>query len=364
VDHLSVDRIESSAPGRVNLVGEHTDYNGGFVLPIAIPQRARVTLVPHSRLDVSVWSREFSGDHPFEYRLGQEAARGDWTDYVQGATLLLSQRTPLPHGFEARIESDVPPGSGLASSAALTVALLRGLRTLFGLAIDEIDLARLARAVETDVVGAPVGVMDQIAACFAEERRALLLDTRSLRWDHVALPDAAGLVVVDSGIRHRHAAGDYRARRIECQRAAELLGVAELRDVENGDRLARLPAPLDRRARHVVSENARVPAVAAALRRGDLGRAGALFDESHASMRDDFEISVAEVDALVDLARRQPGVHGARLTGGGFGGCIVALADRSRAADAARAACADYVSRTGRPGRVILPRDSPIPNPQ
>jgi galactokinase len=235
------------------------------------------------------------------------------------------------------------------------VALLRGLRALYGLGIDDLRLACLARAIETDVVGAPVGVMDQMAACFGEPRRALFLDTRSLAWEHVDLPRDAALVVIDSGVRHRHADGAYRDRRRDCQRAAEHLGVAELRDVEGIESISALPAPLDRRARHVVSENARVLAMVDALRCGDLEQAGALLGESHASLRDDFEASADEIEILVEILCSQPGIYGARLTGGGFGGASVALADVARASCAAQSACREYVERTGLPARVVLP---------
>jgi galactokinase len=343
----------------VNLIGEHTDYNGGFVLPLAIALRARVTLAARADDRVVAWSREFGGrDGAVEYGLGEEAPpAAGWIAFVQGATAVLRRAGHAIRGFDAAIESDVPPGGGLASSAALSVALLRGLRDLFGLAIEDLDLARLARAVEADFVGAPVGIMDQIAACFGDERHALLLDARAVEWTRVPIPDDAAIIVIDSGIRHRHAGGEYRARRAECQRAEDLLEVVQLRDVHDVSRLASLPAPLDRRARHVVTENGRVRLAADALRRGDLARAGALLDASHVSMRDDYEISTPEIDRLVELLRSQPGVHGARLTGGGFGGCVVALADTAAAGPAGRAACDDYVARTGRPGRVVLPNN-------
>ena len=346
--------VTVDAPGRVNLIGEHTDYNGGFVLPIAIPQRTRVALAPSRGQMGRAWSREIGGA-PEPFQAYPAVRRGTWIDYVQGVPHVLMTHGVVCGVFDVAIESDVPVGSGLSSSAALTVALLRGLRELYDLPIDELELARLARAVETDFVGAPVGVMDQIAVCFAEERRALFLDTRSLEWELVPLPARSTLIVIDSGVSHSHAAGEYRTRRAECERAAVLLAVPQLRDAASADDVAGLPPPLDRRARHIVTENARVLAAVEAPRRGDLDRAGTLFDASHASMRDDYEISVPEVDRLVGLLRAETGVYGARLTGGGFGGCVVALADRETAIGAARRACDEYVKGTGRAGRILLP---------
>jgi galactokinase len=272
---------------------------------------------------------------PVEFVLGEERKRGGWADYVAGVAWVLARREYLIEGCELRIRSDVPPGAGLSSSAALCVALLRAMRDAFSLAIDDVQLALLAQQVETDFVGAPVGVMDQMASSLADARHALFLDTRSLEHQRVAIPEGAAVLVIDSGIRHSHATGDYRARRAECEEAARLLGVRQLRDLALADldRAARLRQPFAKRARHVVTEDDRVVQAVAALRAGDLCRAGHLFDASHASMRDDFEVSLPEIDRLVELARCTRGIYGARLTGGGFGGSIVALADVSNARD-------------------------------
>ena len=201
----------------------------------------------------------------------------------------------------------MPLGSGLSSSAALEVAVLRGLRDLFGLALDDVRLAQLGQRAENDFVGAPVGVMDQMAASLADDRTALFLDTRTLRYEQVPLPDGGALVVINSGVAHNHASGDYRTRRAECERAAAALGVPQLRDLGPADlpRVAALPEPLDRRARHVVTEDERVLESVAAMKAGDLRRLGELFTASHASQRDDFEVSVPEIDLLVDLAQRR-----------------------------------------------------------
>jgi galactokinase len=328
--------LTATAPGRVNLIGEHTDYNGGFVLPAAIPLETRVELAPRADRRVRAWSEQFADAPPVEFELAAEAHAGDWADYVKGMTWSLAQAGEL-RGFDARLSSDVPLGSGLSSSAALEIALGRALRRAFDLRLDDVALAVAARKAETDFVGAPVGIMDQMACSLATTTSALWIDTRSLEYALVPLPAEAALIVIDSGVSHRHAGGEYRTRRDECERAAAALGVRELRDVTVAEleRVDALPEPLNRRARHVVTENARVEAAVAALNAGDLIRVGELFAASHASMRDDFEMSIPLIDALVERARGVQGVYGARLTGGGFGGSIVALAARPRVRQAA-----------------------------
>jgi galactokinase len=339
--------VGADAPGRVNLIGEHTDYNGGFVLPSAIPQRTRVALARRDddRVRVVTDDLTVAPDQTLaEYRLGEERRGGGWSDYVQGCTRMVADSGHRIGGFDAAISSTVPVGAGLSSSAALEVSVVRALRSAFGLALDDVAVALLAHRAEHDFVGARVGVMDQMAASLADATTALFLDTRSLHWEHVPLPPSIELAVIDSGIPHRHASGGYNTRRAECERAAALLGVASLRELGDDGlaRAAALPAPLDRRVRHVVTENARVLAAVAALRRGDAERLGRLLDASHASLRDDYEVSVPQVDRLVGLARAEPDVLGARMTGGGFGGAIVVLARRGRAAAAATVIVAAY----------------------
>lgn len=344
--------------GRVNLIGEHTDYNGGFVLPALIPQSAVATVAPTGGDQVRVWSRELSLGHAFEaYRLGAERPRRTWVDYVQGVTVALRAAGHVVPGFDLALASDVPLGSGLSSSAALEVSVLRALRQLFSLRIDDVEIARLGRAAETDFVGAPIGIMDQLASSLGRPGVALFVDTRTLVTETVALPDGTALIVINSGVAHQHAQGDYRTRRAECARAAELLGVAELRDVtaDHLGRVAALPPPLDRRARHVVTENDRVLAAVEAMRAGEAARLGRLFAASHVSQRDDYECSVPEVDDLVEIALREPSVFGARLTGGGFGGSIVALARAPDAAAAAGRVAAEYARRTDRRATVLVP---------
>jgi galactokinase len=348
----------ASAPGRVNLIGEHTDYNGGYVLPTVIPQRTVVELSPRGDRLVRVWSANVPPPQLFAYELGAEVRRGAWTDYVQGITWALCAAGHAIGGFDARLASDVPPGSGLSSSAALEIGLLRALRAAFGLAIEDVPLAVLARRAENEFVGAPVGIMDQMACSLAGERDALFLDTRTLAYELVTLPPAIELAVINSGIAHDHAKGDYRTRRAECEEACRLLGVAQLRDLGPADlpRVMALPDPLGRRARHVVTEDERVLAAARAMRAGEAHTLGRLFLESHASMRDDYEVSVPEVDLLVEEARIQPDVFGARLTGGGFGGAIVVLAKAGMARRVAERAAAHYHQRCGRRATILVPQ--------
>lgn len=322
--------VQDSAPGRVNLLGEHTDYNDGFVLPLAIPQRTRVALRARGDREVRAFSAAFQQSRG--YTLGAEAPTREWSDYVKGVTRSLAHAGFSIGGFEAALVSDVPVGAGLSSSAALEVALLRGLRRLFDLTLSDVDLAQLAQWGENHVVGAPVGILDPMASHLADVDAALFLDTRTLAFERLPLPLTVELVVVDSSVRHDHATGDYKTRRRECHDAARLLEVPALRDVAPDDRrIDELPYPLNRRARHVVTENARVLAAAGALRVGDAVALGALFNASHISQRDDFQVSHPAVDALVERAWADADVLGARLTGGGFGGSMVALVRQGEA---------------------------------
>ena len=352
-----MNEVVASAPGRVNLIGEHTDYNGGFVLPMAIPQRTSVILRPRPDGLVRVAS-EGMGE-PAEYRLGEERSGRGWVDYVQGVTFVLLRESLRVRGCDLRIRSEVPVGSGLSSSAALSVALLRAMRSAFDLPIDDLRVALLAQKVETDFVGAPVGVMDQMASSLADEKTALFIDTRSLETERVKLPPEVAILVISSGVQHSHATGDYKTRRRECEQAAALLGVKQLRDVSERDlaRIEALPAPLSRRARHVVTENARVLSAVRALREGDVREVGRLFDASHASMRDDFEVSIPEIDLLVGVARAAPGVLGARLTGGGFGGSIVALCARRESIGASKRILSGARASGLRPALLVPPPD-------
>lgn len=371
--------VTATAPGRVNLLGEHTDYNQGFVLPTAIPQVTQVTLRPQAAGDrrVRAFSTAVDGDAALQaYALGGESRRGGWIDYVQGVTWLWPSLVPgatLP-GLDLRIDSTVPVGSGLSSSAALLVALFRALRTLCAVPLSDIDIARACQRVENDFVGAPVGILDPMACGLCRLGTALFLDTRDLTCAELSLPSSVELIVIHSGITHAHGGPvdghapveDYRVRRAECEQAAAALHLHSLRELSEeelgGAAVAALPAKLGRRVRHVLTENGRVLAAVRILKQatvteGDLQTLGALFAASHASQRDDYAVSLPDIDVLVRCAAEDPAVigHGARLTGGGFGGSIVALARRGQAAGAARRIALRYAAQTGRRPTVLVP---------
>jgi galactokinase len=342
----------ADAPG-VNLIGEHTDYNDGLVLPAVIPQRVHVHLDP--RRDDDTVRVQSEGFPVVTYTLRAERRVGDG-DHVRAVTWALLRGGNAIRGFDARVRSDIPPGAGLGSSAALAVALMRALREAFSLAIDDRALALLAHRGEVEFVGARVGTMDQLAASLGNLGEALFIDTRTTDLERIPLPSALALVVIDSGIAHQHATGGYNARRMECDEAARLMAVPTLRDATAADvaRLARTRPDLAARARHVLTENARVRSFVSALRVGDLTECGSLIDASHRSLRDDFAVSLPEVDTLVELLRAEPGVFGARMVGGGFGGAVLAIAAPEAARAAAHAAAEAYRSRTGREPRVLL----------
>ncbi len=345
---------QASAPGRVNLIGEHTDYNEGLVLPLPIPQRTAVDLARRGDGEVQLESEGFPSA---EYVLGEERRTGDWADHVRGVTWALAEAGHRAGGFAARVRSAIPAGAGLGSSAALEVAVLRALRDAYALQIDDLALGLLAHRAESGLVGARVGTMDHLASSLGRDGEALLIDARTLATLRVPLPPDLALVVIDSGIAHEHATGEYNTRREECAEAARRLGVRALRDANSADieRLRRADPVLARRAAHVVRENDRVRTFVSALRGGELAICGQILDASHASLRDSFEVSLPEIDILVRSLRAQDGVYGARLVGGGFGGSVLGIARPDRASAAARAAADAYGRATGRTPRVLLP---------
>jgi galactokinase len=326
------------APGRVNVIGDHTDYNDGFVLPAAIDLSTIAAVAPRGDRRVRVHTLAFARTFEFELDDPAPKPRGDWSDYVRGVTLALEQAGNRLIGVDLMLHGDLPMGSGLSASAALEVATGFALCQISGVAIDLTDLALCCQRAENQFVGMRCGIMDQFISCRAVAGCALLLDCRDLETRRVRLPTRARLVICDTMVHHELASSAYNQRRESCERAVALLstpleGVKALRDVTQ-DQLTRfaalLPDPLLRRARHVVSENARVLHAEAALAAGDLAECGWLMNESHRSLRDDYEVSCPELDLMVELARAIPGVHGARMTGGGFGGCVVGLVEADR----------------------------------
>ena len=346
----------ADAPGRVNLIGEHTDYNGGYVLPTVLPYKTEVQIGRRPDRVVRGASLNVPGS-PVAYRLGDETRSHGWIDYVQGVTWALAAAGHTTHGFDFVVSSQVPIGKGLSSSASLEVAMCRALRSAYQLCLTDLDIARTSHRAEAEFVGAPVGIMDQMVCSLGESATALFLDASTAAYETIPLPSEIEFGVVDSGIAHHHASGDYRIRRQECEEAARLLGVSKLRVLSSSDlpRIAELPEPLNRRARHVITENTRVLSAVAALRRNDPIALGHLFCESHRSMRDDFEISLPPIDRLISLAREDPRVLGARLTGGGFGGSIVLLCEASHAASATADLVDRYRTRTQLTAHALVP---------
>ncbi|BAU15241.1 galactokinase [Leptolyngbya sp. NIES-3755] len=314
---------QASAPGRVNLLGEHTDYNDGFVLPTAIPQQTTVELGFSPNHQHHFYSQELS--EQVSLSPGDPIPAG-FSSYVLGCIRALEEQGIEIPPLNVFVTSSVPIGSGLSSSAALEVAMLRGLRSLFSLDLDDVQIAQLGQYAERHFAHVQCGIMDQMASSLADSNHLLFLDTRTLERELLPFPKDSSFVVIDSGIPRTLAGSGYNQRRSECEEAARLLGVAALRDVEDVNAISELPSPLKERARHVITENNRV---LEAHRGVSAQRFGQLMNASHASLRDDYEVSVPGLDSLVAMLQETPGVLGARLTGAGFGGACVALIDRS-----------------------------------
>lgn len=339
-----------AAPGRVNLIGEHTDYNDGFVLPIALDRTARVAVRLRDD-DVIRCASVQQGDDVTTTSLGSLVSRGcgSWAAYVAGVAWALAEHGVRVSGFDLLLDSDVPVGAGLSSSAAIETATGLALAELLDAPLTRLELALVCHRAETGFVGAPVGVMDQVASACASAGHALLLDCRSLEVEHVPFRPQdwdCELLVVDTGAPHQNNDGAYAERRASCERAAADLGVKALRDA-SPDQVADLP-----RARHVVSECRRVLSAAEALRDGDAARLGQLMLASHVSLRDDFEVSSPQLDLAVTSAMGA-GAHGARLTGAGFGGCAVALVPRHRSGKVAMAVADAFADRAFDPPDVF-----------
>lgn len=341
------------APGRVNLIGDHTDYNDGFVLPMAIDRAVWIAMRPRRDGRVRVWSLDFDQELTFE--VNAPGRRGDgtpagWRDYVSGVAWALGARgTPLS-GWEGVMGGDLPIGAGLSSSAALELAAARACTLASGAAWKPVEMALDTRRAEREWVGVNCGIMDQLIAATGIAGHAMLIDCRTLAETPVPLPAGVAVVVLDTGTRRELVGSAYNERREQCARAAAALGARALRDVDLAQLEAGAPALEElarRRARHVVSENVRTLAFAAALARGDVRGAGRLMNESHSSLRDDFEVSRPELDAMVSLAQDRPECYGARMTGAGFGGCAVGLVDASAVTEFAGAVSARYTEQTG-----------------
>jgi galactokinase len=346
--------VSTRAPGRVNIIGEHTDYNDGFVLPCAIAYDTRVLATQRRDRMITVRSH-FEEPAAFDIDRLPPQRRGEWSDYARGVFIELCHAGVALTGADVKIAGTLPLGAGLSSSASFEIALALAMLALAGSGMAPLDLARLAQRAEIRHVGTRCGIMDQYAVLFAREGCAVFLDTRTL--ESQLIPVAAGMAIVicNTMVRHDLAAGRYNERRSECEQAVRILQtrfpqIRALRDVSleqlEGAR-ALLPHVVFRRARHVVTENARVLDAVQALRDEDLPRLGELLYESHLSLRTDYEVSCPELDLLVDLARRFDGTIGARMTGGGFGGCTLNLVRAQHADEFKSTIAGAYHARTG-----------------
>ena len=343
-------RVVFRAPGRVNLIGEHTDYNGGFVLPACIGFSCWVAAGPRGDGKLIVHSENFN--ETVEARLdGNHLHRSrKWSDYPLGVAWVLQRSGYRLRGANLYVRGEIPLGAGLSSSAAIEVAVACALLDAAGYEIDRIKIPTFRQQAENEFVGARCGIMDQFVCCNGRGSHVVLLDCRSLEHHLVAFPREMQLVVCNTMVKHAHGEGDYNLRRMECEEgvrklSAALPGIETLRDVTLSaldEHRGLLSETIYRRCRHVITENARVPQAVAALREGDIGMLGDLMGESHQSLRDDYQVSCPELDLMVDLASKHSGVYGSRMTGGGFGGCTVNVVDRAVAAEFKRGIAAEY----------------------
>ncbi len=355
------------APGRVNLIGEHTDYNDGFVMPAAVDRGVALAARRVSGNDFTLHALDLGDSCTFARGCLERDPKHHWADYFKGVVWALARRGIQVPACEAAITGDIPQGAGLSSSAAYEVATVLLLQRLAGFELSTEEVAKLAREAENGFVGVACGIMDQMASAFGEPGRALLLDCRSLARKTVELPRGLKIVVVNSGVRHSLGSSEYNKRRAECEEGVRIMSgslpnLRALRDVTTED-LARffptLPPVVARRCRHVVSENARVARTVTLLREGDRAQLKTMMAASHFSLRDDYEVSCPELDILVDLALSQPHCHGARLTGAGFGGSTVNLVQAEAVPAFSQAMMSGYRKRAGRTAEIHVFEPSP-----
>ena len=344
-----------SAPGRVNLIGEHTDYNEGFVLPMAIDRRTYVAIAKRDDRRVRAQSLVLKDVGEFDLDDRSLAPESKWLRYIAGVAWALIEQGLNLAGADLLIDSEVPIGGGLSSSAALEVATGKALTGIADVTIDNVALARAAQQAETVFVGARVGIMDQLTAVLARKEHALLIDCRSLDAKQISLENLnAAIVICNTKVKHDLASSAYNERRAECERGVEHLRrklphIRSLRDVTVDEFVkcaSELPEPLRRRCRHVVTENDRTLKAAEALQSGDLEMLGSLMKESHKSLRDDYEVSSPELDTMVEIAWRHEAVIGARMTGGGFGGCTINVVRPAAVDDFSRFVRTEYRAAT------------------
>lgn len=343
------------APGRVNLIGEHTDYNDGFVMPAAIDFAVWIAIAPRSDRKLVIHSINFSESTEIYLQDGAVRTQKHWSDYIHGVAVMLEKTGHYLQGANLLVRGEVPIGSGLSSSAAIEVASALALLANSSLTMDRVELAKLCRRAENEFVGVRVGIMDQFISCCGHAGHALMLDCRSLEFRLLPLLEDVSLVICNTMVKHELGSGEYNVRRAQCEEGVRILSlslpnVRALRDV-SAEQLEQHRAELSElvycRCRHVVTENVRVQKAAAALEKRDLREFGRLMGESHRSLRDDYEVSCEELDLMVDLANKQPGVYGARMTGGGFGGCTINIVESAAVSDFKKAVSTAYHEKTG-----------------
>ncbi|MCS6770874.1 MAG: galactokinase [Kiritimatiellae bacterium] len=346
------------APGRVNLIGEHTDYNEGFVMPIAIERATWIALRARSDTMVILHSLDHQATLQFDADRPEHGGEA-WTEYPKGVANALREEGFVLRGFEGVTACDVPMGAGLSSSASYELAVARAFQVVSGWAWDPIRMALLAQRAENRWVGVQCGIMDQLISAIGKRGHALLIDCRDLSHRAAPLPEGCAVVIMDTMTRRGLVDSAYNERRAQCQAAARQLGVRALRDVTEAEWAARaheLEETVRKRARHVVTENARTLAAAEAMSAGDGRRLGRLMNESHDSLRDDFQVTNDALNLIVDLARAHPACLGARMTGAGFGGCAVALVSESGVDDFCARLRAEYSARTGKSPSLYVTR--------
>lgn len=340
--------VTAEAPGRVNLLGEHTDYNGGFVLPTAISQKTRVQMRVNDLATFRLYAAAMNKTESFTLA---SPPKQHFSEYVYGCLHeVKAMGVEIPF-LDIYVHSTVPIGVGVSSSAALEVATLRALRSLLNLSISDIDIAKMAQQAEIKYAGVNCGIMDQMASSLADTEHMLFMDTRTLETEVLSLPAGAEILVIDSGVTRSLATSKYNERRAECAAAAELLGVKELRDVTDPATAEQLPSPLRERARHVISENSRVLIASNGINAIDFGH---LMNESHISLSEDYQVSIPQLDLLVELLQENEAVYGARLTGAGFGGACVALCEKNTAQRVSDKVIRRY-NNFGNRGKLLVP---------
>jgi galactokinase len=350
------------APGRVNVIGEHTDYNDGFVLPAAIEFYCWAAVAPRPDRKLVIYSENFNESVEGALDSLSPLGKKHWANYPLGVAWALRQAGKALTGASIYIRGEVPLGAGLSSSAAIEVAVGFALLSQSELAVDRSELAQLCQKAENEFVGARVGIMDQFVSCHGRASHALLLDCRSLQHEFVKIPANLRLVICNTMVKRELASGEYNARRAECEEGVRILRkvfplIRALRDVtlsQLEDQSQNLSPRVFSRCRHVVTENARVQSAVEAFRRGDIKALGPLMRDSHRSLANDYEVSCKELDLMVEIAMAQPGLIGARMTGGGFGGCTINLVESAAVNDFRRNVAGAYSSKTGRTPEIFV----------